>query len=73
MVSERRAKNCRDFGLVEVYDDNNLIKCSLIEELDLTGNQLPSAEFKFTVDNADRAFNILNPTDFYATYNKDNR
>ncbi len=66
-VGERRARIVEiDFGLVKVYDDNNLIKCSLIEELDLTGSQLPSAEFKFTVDNADRAFNILNPTGFYA-------
>ena len=66
-VGERRARIIEvDFGIVKVYGGNNLIKCSLIEELDLTGSQLPSAEFKFTVDNADRAFNILNPTGFYA-------
>lgn len=66
-VGERRARIVEiDFGLVKVYDDNNLIKCSLIEELDLTGSQLPSAEFKFTVDNVNREFNILNPTGFYA-------
>lgn len=66
-VGERRARVAEvDFGIVKVYDDNNLIKCSLIEELDLTGSTLPSAEFKFTVDNADRSFNILNPTGFYA-------
>ena len=66
-VGERRARIIEvDFGIVKVYDGNNLIKCSLIEELDLTGSQLPSAEFKFTVDNADRAFNILNLTGFYA-------
>ena len=66
-VGERRARIIEvDFGIVKVYGGNNLIKCSLIEELDLTGSQLPSAEFKFTVNNADRAFNILNPTGFYA-------
>lgn len=64
---ERRARVAEvDFGVVKVYSSNNLIKCSLIEELDLTGSQLPSAEFKFTVYNADRAFNILNPVGFYA-------
>lgn len=63
---ERRARVAEvDFGVVKVYGGNDLIKCSLIEELDLTGGTLPSAEFKFTVDNADRAFNILNPVGFY--------
>ena len=54
-----------DFGVVRVYDDNGLIKMSLIEELDLTSSQLPSPEFKFTVNNANREFNILNPEGFY--------
>ncbi len=54
-----------DFGIVRTYTDSNIIKCSLIEELDLTTSKLPSAEFKFTVDNANREFNILNPEGFY--------
>lgn len=62
-------RRCRiaevDFGVVRVYQDNNLIKMSLIEELDLTTSQVPSPEFKFTVDNANREFNILNPVGFY--------
>ncbi len=63
---ERRARLAEvDFGIVRTYTDNNLIKCSLIEELDLTTGKLPSAEFKFTVDNANREFNILNPSGFY--------
>ena len=54
-----------DFGVVRVYTDENLIKMSLIEELDLTTSKVPSAEFKFTVENANREFNILNPVGFY--------
>lgn len=54
-----------DFGVVRVYQDNNLIKMSLIEELDITTSKLPSPEFKFTVDNVNREFNILNPVGFY--------
>lgn len=62
----RRARIAEvDFGIVKTYIDDNLIKCSLIEELDLTAGKLPSTEFKFTVDNANREFNILNPTSFY--------
>jgi len=64
---ERRARVVEvDFGIVKVYDDSSLITCSLVEELDLTGSTVPSAEFKFTVDNVNREFNILNPTGFYA-------
>ena len=64
---DRRARVAEiDFGIVKVYGGSNLIKCSLVEELDLTSSTLPSAEFKFTVDNADRAFNILNPIGFYS-------
>jgi hypothetical protein len=66
-MGERRARVVEvDFGIVRVYTSDNLIKCSAIEELDLTGSQLPSTEFRFTVDNAGREFNILNPSGFYA-------
>jgi len=54
-----------DFGVVRVYQDNSLIKMSLIEEMDLTSSTLPTPEFKFTVDNSSREFNILNPSGIY--------
>ncbi|CAH1230665.1 hypothetical protein PAECIP111891_06715 [Paenibacillus allorhizoplanae] len=54
-----------DFGIVKQYTDDNLISINLIEQMDLLSGQLPSAEFRFAVDNSDRAFNILNPTSFY--------
>lgn len=54
-----------DFGIIKVYDGSNLIKASMIEELDLISSTLPSAEFKFTVDNVNKEFNMLNPDGFY--------
>lgn len=54
-----------DFGVVRVYTDDNLIKMDLIEEMDLTATTIPSGEFKFTVYNQNREFNILNPEGFY--------
>ncbi|MFJ5713110.1 hypothetical protein [Neobacillus sp. NPDC093127] len=54
-----------EFGVTKVYTDDNLVRVSLVEELDLSSGTLPSAEFKFTVDNSNREFNILNPTGFY--------
>ncbi|MGI6071373.1 MAG: hypothetical protein ACOYBE_13280 [Blautia sp.] len=62
----RRARIAEvDFGVVRVYQDNNLIKASLIEEMDIITSTLPSPEFKFTVDNSSREFNILNPSGIY--------
>ncbi|MDD9266047.1 discoidin domain-containing protein [Paenibacillus sp. GCM10023248] len=54
-----------DFGFVKQYTDDNLVNLSSVEEMDLLTGKLPSAEFKFTIDNSDRLFNILNPTGFY--------
>jgi hypothetical protein len=54
-----------DFGVVRVYGDNGLIKMSLVEEMDIATSTMPSPEFKFTVENANREFNILNPVGFY--------
>lgn len=53
-----------DLGVVRTYQDN-LIKASLIEEVNLTSGKLPSSELKFTVDNVSKEFNILNPQGFY--------
>lgn len=61
-------RRCRiselDFGFYRVYTDNNLIKLNYIEELDLTSSQIPSSELKFTFDNSNKEFNILNPIGF---------
>lgn len=65
-VPNRRARVTEvDFGIVKVYTDDNLISMNLIEQMDLISANMPSAEFKFTVDNSDRSFNIMNPTGFY--------
>lgn len=54
-----------DFGIVREYEEK-LVGFNLVEEMRLTADELPSPELTFTVDNLDRAFNILNPTGFYA-------
>jgi len=65
-VPYRRARVSEvDFGIVKVYTDDNLISLNLVDETDLFTTNIPSPELKFTVDNSDRAFNILNPSGFY--------
>lgn len=53
------------FGLSKVFSDDNLIKVSLIEDMDLTSGTVPLSEIKVTVDNSNREFNILNPNGLY--------
>jgi hypothetical protein len=65
-VGNRRARVAEfDFGIVRIYDGDKLVSFNLVEDFDLTTGSVPSPEFKFTVDNIDRAFNILNPTGFF--------
>ncbi|OUM86646.1 MAG: hypothetical protein BAA01_11600 [Bacillus thermozeamaize] len=54
-----------DFGVVKEYEGDKLIKVNLIEQMNVVGDKLPANELKFTVDNSDREFNILNPEGFY--------
>jgi hypothetical protein len=65
-VGNRRARVAEfDFGIVRMYDGDKLISFNLVEDFDLTTGVIPSPEFKFTVDNVDRSFNILNPVGFF--------
>ncbi|ATP40694.1 hypothetical protein CSE16_11900 [Solibacillus sp. R5-41] len=54
-----------DFGVFQVYEGDKLIKVNLIEQMNVVGDTLPANEIKFTIDNSDKNFNILNPIGFY--------
>ena len=54
-----------DFGIIETYENNELISMSLVEELDTLSNEVIANEFKFSIENKDKRFNILNPTGIY--------
>jgi len=67
VIGNRRARVLEiDAGTVKVYTDDNLINMELTEEMDAFTGQLPSPEFRFTIDNSSREFNILNPSGVYA-------
>lgn len=62
----RRAKvTAIDFGVIKTFKDSDLISFSVIEEINVTGDSLPANELRFTVDNSDRRYNILNPEGHY--------
>ena len=54
-----------DFGVIQEYTGEKIINLDIIEETDLIGSTIPSNEINFTLDNQDRAFNILNPEGIY--------
>lgn len=65
--SYRRAKIVEvDFGVIKQYEDDKLVSINLLEQMDVVSNYLPSNEIKFTIDNSDKAFNILNPSGFFS-------
>lgn len=62
----RRAKvTAIDFGVIKTFKDRDLVSFSVIEEINVTGDSLPANELRFTVDNSDRRYNILNPEGYY--------
>ena len=54
-----------DFGIVDEYEGDELIEFSLVEELDTISNTISPDEFKFTIENEDLRFDILNPDGIY--------
>lgn len=63
----RRARMVEvDPGIVLTYENNKLIRFNLSEEMDTITSTLVIPEFEFTVDNTDKAFDILNPTGIYS-------
>jgi hypothetical protein len=55
-----------DFGVIQEYTGNELISCNVLEEVDTTSSEVTTNELTFTVDNQNKAFDILNPTGFYS-------
>jgi hypothetical protein len=54
-----------DFGIIQEYSGIELVNLNVIEEMDLVGSTVPSNEIRFTLDNQDRLFNVLNPDGIY--------
>ncbi|OMF54674.1 hypothetical protein BK138_16070 [Paenibacillus rhizosphaerae] len=54
-----------DFGVVQEYTGQKLIKLNVVEQMNVVSDTLPANEIRFTIDNSDKEFNILNPTGYY--------
>jgi hypothetical protein len=62
----RRARVAEiSFGIVFDYTGNELVGMNCIEEIDTISSTVSSNEFKFTIDNSDKKFNLINPAGYY--------
>lgn len=52
-------------GQILEYDDSNILDVSLINEIDLLNERLPSDSIDLTLDNSNRKFDLLNPAGIY--------
>jgi hypothetical protein len=57
-------------GVIYEYDGDTLIKVDVLEEMDPINNEVSSNETKFTIENQDKRFNLLNPTGVYLSLEK---
>jgi hypothetical protein len=55
-----------DFGIIETYEGDTLINMNVLEEVDPTSSEVTTNEMKFTIENQDKRFDILNPTGIYS-------
>jgi hypothetical protein len=53
------------FGIVEQYTDDVLINVSVLEDITTDSSTVSCNELKFTIENQDKRFNILNPSGVY--------
>ncbi|UWG96776.1 hypothetical protein LPY66_18145 [Dehalobacter sp. DCM] len=69
--ANRRARVAEvGLGVIYEYDGDTLIKANILEELDPVNTEVTGNEIKFTIENADKRFNLLNPTGVYPALQK---
>lgn len=58
------------FGIIQTYEDKQIVNCSLAREFNIFNDNIPSHEFSFEIDNINKKFNLINPTGLYAYLQK---
>ena len=70
-LPNRRARIVEvSMGVIYEYTGNELISVNVLEEVDTINNEVSSNETKFTIENQDKRFNIMNPTGAYPALQK---
>lgn len=53
------------FGIVEEHTGTEIVSETVFEDMDTLSNQVSSNELKFSLDNQDKRFNLINPSGVY--------
>lgn len=54
------------FGIVQYFDNDNLISVQINYGADLTSESFPSRQLDFVFENLDKKYNLINPNSLYA-------
>ena len=58
------------FGIIQIYDDEQIVNCNLTREFNPFSENIPSHELSFEIDNLSKEFNLINPSGVYAYLQK---
>lgn len=58
------------FGIIQIYDDEQIVNCNLTREFNPFSENIPSHEMTFEIDNLSKEFNLINPSGIYAYLQK---
>lgn len=58
------------FGIVQIYEDTQIVNCNLTREFNPFNENIPSHELSFEIDNLSKEFNLINPSGVYAYLQK---
>lgn len=58
------------FGIIQVYEDEQIVNCNLTREFNPFNENIPSHELSFEIDNLSKEFNLINPSGVYAYLQK---
>lgn len=54
------------FGIVQIFDRENLVSANVVYGADITADAFPSRQLIFGFDNTDKKYNLVNPNGLYA-------
>ena len=58
------------FGIIQIYDDEQVVNCNLTREFNPFNENIPSHELAFEIDNVGKNFNLINPSGVYTYLQK---
>lgn len=58
------------FGIIQIYEDEQIVNCNLTREFNPFSDNIPSHELSVEIDNLSKEFNLINPSGVYAYLQK---